>query len=145
MDQLNLKVMVSADNLMGDRLRASLDAVNKSPFKDRFRILAGLNFRDAGPGWGAEATAELEEDVKAGAVGIGEVSKSFGMTVLKADGMRLHIHDPSSTRCGTCSRSSGFPVHPHGRTAGVLSTARHARRASLELSLFGDRRNYGPD
>ena len=31
--------------------RASLDAVNKSPFKERFRILAGVNFRDVGPGW----------------------------------------------------------------------------------------------
>src|SRR4029079_17288975 len=53
MDKLNLRVMVSADNSSGDRLTRALAAVNASPHKDRFRVLAGVNFGSVGPDWGA--------------------------------------------------------------------------------------------
>jgi predicted TIM-barrel fold metal-dependent hydrolase len=146
MDQLNLKVMVSADNLTGDRLRASLDAVSKSPFKERFRILAGLNFRDVGPGWGAKAAAQLEEDVKAGAVGIGEVSKSFGMTVRKADGSRLHIDDPELDPVWDVLAKLGLPAFIHtAEPQEFFQPLDMHNERWLELALFGDRRNYGPD
>ncbi len=56
-----------------------IQAINASPYKDRFRVLAGIDFRNVGPGWARKAVAQLEADVKAGAVGVGEVAKSFGL------------------------------------------------------------------
>src|SRR5215831_7078801 len=51
LDQLNVGLMVSADNLSGDPLRQAIAAIAGSPQKDRVRVLAGINFRDVGPGW----------------------------------------------------------------------------------------------
>src|SRR5262245_15332728 len=48
MDALNLRVFVSADNSSGDRLVAALKAINASPYKDRFRMLDGVNFSNVG-------------------------------------------------------------------------------------------------
>src|SRR5262245_54964611 len=79
MDALNLRVFVSADNSSGERLARTLQAVNASPHKDRFRILAGIDFRNVGPSWADQAVRQLEADIKAGAVGVGEISKSFGL------------------------------------------------------------------
>ena len=39
-------------------------------------MLAGVDFRNVGPGWGERAAQQLEADVKAGAIGVGEVGKS---------------------------------------------------------------------
>src|SRR5215471_4962981 len=67
MSKLNLRVMVSADNSSGDRLTRALAAINASAHKDRFRVLAGINFNNVGPDWGAGAVAQLESDIKGGA------------------------------------------------------------------------------
>ena len=37
---------------------------------------------------------ELEADVAAGAVGVGEIPKSFGLSIKKPDGSRLKLDDP---------------------------------------------------
>src|SRR5688572_13422938 len=62
MDALNIKVYVAADNLTGDRLTQSLAAIQASPHRDRFRVLAGIDFRNIGPGWGERAAQQLERD-----------------------------------------------------------------------------------
>jgi len=72
MDSLNLGVMVAANDLSGDRLVETVAAINASPYKNRFRVLAGIDFRDVGPGWGERAVKQLEADIKAGAVGVGD-------------------------------------------------------------------------
>src|SRR3954453_20008692 len=94
MDKLNLRVMVSADNSSGDRLTRAIGTISASAHKDRFRVLAGINFNNVGPNWGAGAVAQLEADIKAGAVGVGEVPKSFGLRNRKPDGSRLRIEGP---------------------------------------------------
>ena len=76
MDALNIKVLVSADNLTGSRLKATLDAIAASPHKDRFRVLCGIDLGQVGPGWAERAVKQLEADVAAGAVGVGEISKA---------------------------------------------------------------------
>src|SRR5207237_775354 len=68
--------------------------IRNSPQADRVRVLAGVDFRNVGPGWAAKAVQQLEADVKAGAVGVGEISKTLGLSIKKADGTRLHIDDP---------------------------------------------------
>ena len=76
LDSLNVRMMVSADNLSGDRLKSAIASIRASEqMKDRVRVLAGINFRDVGPGWAAKAVAQLDADVSAGAVGVGEISK----------------------------------------------------------------------
>ena len=85
MDKLNLGVMV----MRRQRLRRPADAARSqaiaaSPHKDRFRVLAGVDFRNVGPGWAEQAVAQLEADIKAGAVGVGEIPKSFGLNITQA-------------------------------------------------------------
>ena len=94
MDPLNVRVLTLADNLSGDRLVKTVEAINASPYKDRFRALAGIDFRNVGPGWADKAIAQLRADIKAGALGVGEVGKQFGLRITKPDGSRLHVDDP---------------------------------------------------
>ena len=142
MDKLNVRVLVSADNLSGDRLTRSLQAINASPYKDRFRVLAGIDFRNVGPGWGAKAVAQLEADVKAGAVGVGEVAKSFGLTIRKPDGSRLKVDDPGArpdlgrVRRGSTSRPSSTP--PSRRSSFSRLTCRTNAGSSCRSSPTGE-------
>ena len=68
MDKLNLRVMISADNSIGPAVTTRVDAVKNSPYQDRVRVLAGVNFNNVGPGWAEKAIAQLETDVKNGAI-----------------------------------------------------------------------------
>jgi hypothetical protein len=54
MDPLNLRVLTLADNVSGERLVQIVAAINASPYKDRFRALAGINFSNVGPGLGRQ-------------------------------------------------------------------------------------------
>ena len=47
-------------------------------------MLAGIDFRNVGPGWAEKAVAQLEADIKAGAVGVGEIAKAFGLHIAEA-------------------------------------------------------------
>src|SRR6266513_6161726 len=86
LDSLNVRTMVSADNLSGSRLRDALAAIRASPtMRDRVRVLAGVDFNDVGPGWAERAVAQLESDIAAGAVGVGEIGKGLGMRARKRD------------------------------------------------------------
>jgi predicted TIM-barrel fold metal-dependent hydrolase len=146
MDSIGVQVMLSAENLSGDRLRASLDAIAKSPYKDRFRVLGGVNLGGVGPGWATKAVAQLEADIKAGALGIGEVGKGFGMTTRKADGSRLHIDDPELDPIWQLLAKLGLPAFIHtAEPQEFFEPLDMKNERWLELSLFRDRRNYEPD
>jgi predicted TIM-barrel fold metal-dependent hydrolase len=146
LDALNVRLMIAAENLSGDRLKATVAAAQASPvMKDRVRAFAGINLRDVGPGWAASAVAQLEADVQAGAVGIGEIGKAFGLTTRKADGSRLAIDDRELDPVWTAAARLGLPVFIH--TADPQEFFRaidFTNERWLELALFGDRR-YGPD
>src|SRR6185436_541971 len=95
LDALNVRIMVAANNVSGENLKKQVALVRASPkMKDRVRFLAGIDFRNVGPGWAAKAVAQLEADLAAGAVGSGEIPKSLGLSIKKADGSRLHVDDP---------------------------------------------------
>jgi len=96
MDELNLGMMIVAENVSGQRLTTMVALIAASPtMKDRVRVLAGINFRDAGgPGWVEATIKQLEADAAAGAVGVGEIGKGFGQTTRKSDGTRLRVNDP---------------------------------------------------
>jgi uncharacterized protein len=146
MDSLNLRIMLSADNLRGDRLRSVLAVIRASPtMKDRVRVLAGIDFRNVGPGWAERAVADLEASIAAGAVGVGEISKSFGLTIKKADGTRLKLDDPELDPVWDACARLGIPVFIHtADPEQFFEPIDYNNERWLELALFPNRR-YPPD
>src|SRR6185312_15389981 len=80
---------------------------------DRVRVLAGIDFRNVGPGWPARAIAQLDSDIAAGAVGVGEIPKSLGLSIRKPDGSRLRIDDPELDPVWDECARLGIPVFIH--------------------------------
>jgi predicted TIM-barrel fold metal-dependent hydrolase len=145
MDKLNLRVMVSADNSIGPALTTRVEAVKNSPYQDRVRVLTGVSFRDVGPGWADKAIAQLETDLKNGAVGIGEIGKGFGLQTKKPDGTRLHIDDPELDPFWDACARLGVTVFIHtAEPQEFFSPLDMQNERWLELSLFADRRHYMP-
>ncbi|MEP7382843.1 MAG: amidohydrolase family protein [Gemmatimonadota bacterium] len=142
LDRLNVRIIVAANNESGDRLKQQVELVRNSPtMKDRVRILAGINFRDVGPGWGQKAVAQLEADVAAGAVGIGEIGKSLGLSIKKGDGSRLRIDDPDLNPVWEAAARLKLPVFIH--TADPQEFWKPIDMTNerwLELALFPGRR-----
>ncbi|HET9985712.1 MAG TPA: amidohydrolase family protein [Longimicrobiales bacterium] len=142
MDDLDVRMMVAADNLSGERLRRALAAIRASPrAKDRVRVLAGVDFRNVGPGWAEKAVAQLEADVAAGAVGVGEISKALGLSIKKADGSRLRIDDPDLDPIWDACARLGIPVFIHtADPEEFFEPIDDTNERWLELALFPNRR-----
>ena len=145
MDRLNLRIMLVAENVSGDRLTRTLQALAASPHKERFRVMAGVDFRNVGPGWGARAASQLEADVKAGAVGVGEISKAFGLNIRKPDGSRLKVDDPELDPLWAAFARLDVPVFIHtAEPQEFFEKLDYTNERWLELSLFPNRRNNQP-
>jgi predicted TIM-barrel fold metal-dependent hydrolase len=143
MDALNLGVMIQAMPSSGDRLLEQVEAVRASGHADRFAFFASLDFREVGPGSGARIAAQLEEDVRAGAVGIGEIQKSFGLFNTKADGTRLHIDDPELDIVWETAARLGIPVFVHtADPAEFFQPLDYENERWLEMALFQNRRYF---
>jgi len=141
MDALNLQVMVNATPSSGERLVQQLAAVRASKYPDRFVMFASLDLRNVGPGSGAKIAAQLEADVKAGAVGIGEIMKSFGLSIKKADGTRLKLDDPELDPVWETAARLKIPVFIHvGDPAEFFEPIDYNNERWLEEALFPDRR-----
>lgn len=143
LDSINVRLMIAANNVSGEQLVRSLELVRNAPtMKDRVRFLTGIDFRGVGtPGWAKRAVAQLEADAKAGAVGIGEISKSFGLSVKKADGSRLKLNDPELSPVWEAAARLRLAVFVH--TADPQEFFREVDNTNerwLELSLFPNRR-----
>ncbi len=145
MDRINLRVMVVANNLSGSRLTETLAALAASPHADRFRVLGGVDFRNVGPGWADKAVRQLEADVAAGAIGVGEVSKSFGLTIRKADGTRLRVDDPDLDPLWEAFARLDVPAFIHtAEPQEFFQPLDYTNERWLELALFPNRRNNQP-
>jgi len=145
LDSIGVGVFISADNTSGERLTRALDVVGASPYKNRVRIFTGVNLRSVGPGWADAAVAQLEADVKAGAVGVGEVGKSFGLTTRKADGSRLRVDDPDLAPFWDACARLGVPAFIHTAEPQEFFEPMDTKNERwLELALFPSRRNNEP-
>lgn len=142
MDSLNLRLMIAAENMSGERLTRTLAAVNAHPgLRDRVAIFTGIDLQNVGPGWAERAVSRLEADVKAGAVGVGEVGKGFGLSTRKADGTRLRLDDPELDPIWEACARLGVPVFIHtADPAEFFKPIDLANERWLELSLFPGRR-----
>jgi hypothetical protein len=145
LDSLNVRMMVAADNLTGERLQRAVSAIRASPMKDRVRVLAGIDFHNVGPGWAEKAIAQLHADLAAGAVGVGEISKSFGLSIRKPDGSRLRIDDPELDPIWDECAKLGIPVFIHtADPEQFFEPIDYTNERWLELALFPGRR-YPPE
>jgi predicted TIM-barrel fold metal-dependent hydrolase len=141
MDGLNLQVMVSANGNTGDRLTQQLTAVKASKYRNRFVFFTGLDLRDVGPGSGQKIAAQLEAEVKAGAVGVGEIGKGFGLSIRKADGTRLKMDDPELDPVWQTAARLRIPVFIHvADPAEFWEPIDFKNERWLELALFSGRR-----
>ena len=141
MDSLNLGLMIAADNRTGDRIARTIAAANASPLKGRVAVFAGIDLQNVGPGWAERAVSKLEADVKAGAVGIGEIGKGFGQSTRKADGSRLRIDDPELDPIWEAAGRLGLPVFIHtADPAEFYKPMDNHNERWLEMALFPGRR-----
>ena len=141
MDSLNIGLMVAAENQSGERLARTLALVNASPLKGRVAVFTGLDLQNVGPGWKERAVSRLEADIKAGAVGVGEIGKGFGQTTRKADGSRLRLDDPELDPIWEAAARLGVPVFIHtGDPAEFYKPMDYNNERWLELALFPGRR-----
>jgi len=142
LDLLNVRVIVAANNASGASLAQQVTLIRATPtMRDRVRILAGINFQGVGPGWAERAVAQLEADVAAGAVGIGEIGKGLGLSTRKADGTRLQIDDPALTPVWAAAARLRLPVFIHTADPQEFwQPLDLANERWLELALFPGRR-----
>jgi predicted TIM-barrel fold metal-dependent hydrolase len=146
LDAIGVRVMVAANNVSGDALRTQVALAQASPrMRDRLRFLTGIEFRNVGPGWAERAVAQLEADVAAGAVGIGEIGKGLGLSTRKADGSRLQIDDPALDPVWQAAARLKLPVFIHTADPQEFwQPIDNTNERWLELALFPNRR-YPPE
>jgi len=141
MDRLNIQVMVQARPSSGRRLTDQIEAVRESGYEDRFVFFASIDLNNVGPGSGERIAAQLEQDVAAGAVGIGEVSKAFGLFTRKADGSRLAMDDPELDVVWETAGRLGIPVFVHtADPPEFFEPLDYTNERWLEMALFERRR-----
>ncbi|HEX5217860.1 MAG TPA: amidohydrolase family protein [Vicinamibacterales bacterium] len=141
LDKINVGLSIAADSISGDALVQAVNLIRNSRHKDRVRVMTGINFANVGPGWAEKAVAQLEADVKAGAVGIGEISKSLGLRTRKADGTLLKLDDPDLDPVWAAAGRLGIPVFIHtAEPQEFFEPIDNHNERMLELALFGDRR-----
>ncbi len=141
LDSINVRLMIAANNISGDNLKRVVANVAASPaMKDRMRAFTGIALGGVGPGWAERAVAQLEADVAAGAVGIGEIGKGFGQTVRKADGSRLRLDDPDLKPVWDAAARLKLPVFIHTADPPAFYLPHDlANERWLEMALFPGR------
>ena len=147
LDDLNVqRMVVNNPQLRGDLLKQWIGVANASPYADRFIYFTSIGFgREIGPGFGQAAAEQLEADIKAGAKGIQEIAKSFGINVKKADGSRLQLDDPELDPIWETAARLDIPVFIHTADPQKFwDPIDYTNERWLELALFRDRRYQDP-
>jgi len=147
MDALNVRSMVvNSNRIRGDELKEWIAIANATPYKDRFIFFTSVSFGQVvGPGFGRSAAQQLEADVKAGAKGIAEIQKGFGISVKKADGSRLMVDDPELDPLWQAAARLNVPVFIHTADPQKFwDPIDYTNERWLELALFRDRRYQDP-
>jgi predicted TIM-barrel fold metal-dependent hydrolase len=104
-------------------------------------MFTALDLRNVGPGSGKAIAAQLEADVKAGAVGVGEIGKGFGLVNKKTDGTRLQLDDPELDPVWQTAARLRIPVFIHvADPAEFFQPIDFQNERWLELALFDNRR-----
>ena len=112
MDKLNMAIMINLSGGSGSSIKQSQENI-KNNYPNRFAVFANVDFEGVGKlDWAAKAAAQLEEDVKNGAVGL-KVYKSLGLRDKDVSGKRLAIDDPRLDLIWKKCGELGIPVLIH--------------------------------
>ena len=144
MDAMNIRVLNNLSGGWGSELKRRVDYIRSTRFADRFTVFAnGLDrFRDVEAGYGVKAAAQLEEDVRNGAIGF-KIFKQTGMDTLKKDGTRLKITDPELAPIWETAGRLDIPVIIHtAEPQEFFNEPDMHNERWLELALFPNRRQY---
>jgi predicted TIM-barrel fold metal-dependent hydrolase len=146
MDALNLRVLINLSGGNAAAVQQKMEFIRASKYPDRFRVFANVNWNNAdAPGWGEKAVADLEQAVKNGAIGL-KIAKGLGLDARKSDGSRLHVDDPLLKPVWDLCAKLNIPVIIHtAEPQEFFSPLDMKNERWLELALFPDRRNYGPN
>ena len=140
MDQLNIRLIINLSGRWGERLRNGLAVIKNSPYPDRMVLFANIDFSNVGPGFGQRAAKQLEEDIKAGAVGL-KIFKNLGLHVHKTDGTRLKVDDPELDPIWEKCAELNVPVLIHvADPQEFFEPIDYHNERWLELALYPDRR-----
>lgn len=112
MDRLNMAIMINLSGGSGNSIIRSLENIKKN-HPNRFAVFANVDFEGVGKSdWATKAVAQLEEDIRNGALGL-KVYKSLGLRDVDVYGNRLAVDDarldPIWEKCGEL----GIPVLIH--------------------------------
>jgi uncharacterized protein len=143
MDALNLRVLVDLSGGFDPaEIKQKVDGISSSPFKDRFRVFANVNWDGAGgPGWKEKALSDLERSVKNGAIGL-KVFKELGLRNKKADGSRLAVDDPDLDPVWDLAGKLNIPVIIHtAEPQEFFSPVDNHNERWLELNIFPSRQS----
>ncbi len=143
MDALNLRVLVDlSGGTDPNQIKQKVDAIDASPYKDRFRVFASVNWEGAGgPGWQEKALADLRQSVKNGAIGL-KVFKELGLRNKKADGTRLAVDDPALDPVWDLAGELNIPVIIHtAEPQEFFSPLDNHNERWLELNIFPSRQS----
>lgn len=141
MDPVGVQVMVNANGTSGSGLRQALEAIKSSRYKDRMVMFTEIDVRGLAPGGGARIAEQLEADVKAGALGLGEISKDFGLSARKSDGTRLRLDDPELDIVWETAARLRIPVFIHvADPSEFFAPLDFANERWLELAIYPGRR-----
>ena len=140
MDELNLRILVNLSGGSGARLKQAVDTFKGGRHPNRFAVFANLDFSGIDdPQWGAKQAAQLEQDVRYGAVGL-KFFKNFGMTVKYRDGRRMPVDDPALEPVWQACARLKIPVLIHvGEPAPFFEPQDNTNERWLELKLHPDR------
>lgn len=112
MDEMNMAVAVNLSGGTGETLARTVEVMT-ARYPNRFVVFANLSLRDIDePDWGANAAAQLERDVQAGARGL-KVFKNLGMTVTDSTGNRIATDDVRFDPVWAKAGELGIPVLIH--------------------------------
>ncbi|HUS05912.1 MAG TPA: amidohydrolase family protein [Bryobacteraceae bacterium] len=95
MDSLNMRILVDSpvNGGAGEWLQKAVTSV-RAFNKDRFAVFTNIDFKNVDdPDYIQRITSQLEQDIKAGAVGL-KIWKNFGMNEKDSKGARLKVNDP---------------------------------------------------
>jgi predicted TIM-barrel fold metal-dependent hydrolase len=143
MDALNLRVLVDLSGGADPaQIKQKVDAIDASPYRDRFRVFANVNWEGAGgPGWKDKALADLRQSVKNGAIGL-KVFKELGLRNKKADGSRLAVDDPDLDPVWDLAGELDVPVIIHtAEPQEFFSPVDNHNERWLELNIFPSRQS----
>ena len=140
MDALNLRVLVNLTARSGENLERAVQTIRNSPYQDRFRVFANVNWNGAGgPGWQEKEGAALEQAFKDGAIGL-KVTKNLGLSARKADGSRLKVDDPDLDPIWQAAARHNVPVLIHvADPAQFFAPVDYTNERWLELAIFPGR------